>query len=114
MGSDLYMESQSFRPRADKVYWDEFGEILTIERDFFYDGYKVVWQGKPEGKEDVLNAFGVHVPEKPEQHPKHKKFVVEFDLPLGATYDVSADDVREILSDTWNSHIRMSLTVVDG
>jgi hypothetical protein len=63
MGSDLYMEAQSWRARPTKVYWKD--GVLFVEKDHFYDGYKVIWSGDPKGKEDVLKAFGVKIPAEP-------------------------------------------------
>lgn len=64
MGSDLYMEEQSWRARPNKARWD--GDDLIVEQDRFYHGYVEVWRGKvtPETK-PVLEAFGVKIPAKP-------------------------------------------------
>lgn len=76
MGSDLYMESRNFRPGPTKVYWK--GNILYVEKDHFYDGYRVVWSGNPTGKEDVLKAFGVTVPKHPDAPVRKTRKIVEF------------------------------------
>jgi hypothetical protein len=73
MGSDLYMEEQSFRPRPTKATWewreDAGDHVLVIEQDVFYHGYKIVWEGQPnEHNIDLLEIFvgRGNIPEKPE------------------------------------------------
>lgn len=64
MGSDLYMERQSWRPRPNKVEWT--GEdTIKIDRDAFYTGYYTVYEGKVTPEiETLLKGMGIRLPER--------------------------------------------------
>jgi hypothetical protein len=65
MGSDLYMEERSFRPRPAKARWlDE--ETLLIETDIFYHGYQEYYRGPVTDSNRVLLEKVVKIPPKPE------------------------------------------------
>lgn len=65
MGSDLYMESQSFRPRANKGEWD--GDDLVIMQDRFYIGYEIIWRGPvtPDNESLIRVMLPGGIPPKP-------------------------------------------------
>lgn len=66
MGSDLYMEANNFRPRANKGEWH--GEELHILVDRFYHGYELLWKGKvtPDNESLVKVMLPGGIPPKPE------------------------------------------------
>ena len=67
MGSDLYMEAQSFRPRANKAEWD--GDYLVIYKDVSFTGWSEIWRGKPDLTNDQVRSLILtmikKIPEKP-------------------------------------------------
>lgn len=64
MGSDLFMEQQSWRPRPHLVEWH--GEQIAVFKDEFMSGYREVYRGPlDDSVRNLLNGLGVVVPAKP-------------------------------------------------
>lgn len=62
MGSDLYMEAQSYRPRPLRVFWED-EKTLVIEKDRFYKGYETLYRGAlNDYAKGILDSHGVDFP----------------------------------------------------
>lgn len=65
MGSDLYMEQQSFRPGPPRISWVDRSTIL-VETEVFYTGYREFYQGPLTAEvKKILDNMGIVVPPVP-------------------------------------------------